>query len=73
VLSALCRPLVEDTFAAPPSNREIADELVISVDTVKSHLHALFELFKVQDLPQNRKRSELVRRALARGAVSLEG
>jgi pSer/pThr/pTyr-binding forkhead associated (FHA) protein len=72
VLTALCRPLLEDAFAAAPSNREIADELVISVDTVKSHLHALFELFGVQDLPQNRKRSELVRRAFARDAVQLE-
>jgi pSer/pThr/pTyr-binding forkhead associated (FHA) protein len=69
VLTALCRPLLEDTYAAPPSNREIADALVVSVDTVKSHLHALFELFGVEDLPQNRKRSELVRRALASGAV----
>jgi hypothetical protein len=69
VLTALCRPLLEDAFAGPPSNRQIADELVVSVDTVKSHLHALFALFGVEDLPQNRKRSELVRRALASGAV----
>jgi DNA-binding CsgD family transcriptional regulator len=73
VLTALCRPLLEDTFAGPPSNRQIADELVVSVDTVKSHLHALFALFGVEDLPQNRKRSELVRRAFACGAVRLEG
>jgi pSer/pThr/pTyr-binding forkhead associated (FHA) protein len=72
VLYALCRPLLTDPFAAPPSNREVADELTISVDTVKSHLHALFELFAVQDLPQNRKRSALVRQALTRGAVRLE-
>ena len=67
VLAALCRPLLENAFAGPPSNREIAEELVISVETVKSHLHALFELFGVQDMPQNRKRSELVRRAFERG------
>jgi hypothetical protein len=72
VLAALCRPVLEDPFAAAPSNREIAAELVISVDTVKSHLHALFALFGVQDLPQNSKRSELVRRAVATGAVVLE-
>jgi pSer/pThr/pTyr-binding forkhead associated (FHA) protein len=69
VLAVLCRPALEDRFAGPPSNREIAEELVVSVDTVKSHLHALFELFGVGDMPQNRKRSELVRRAFERGAV----
>ncbi|HEX5617279.1 MAG TPA: FHA domain-containing protein [Solirubrobacteraceae bacterium] len=67
VLAALCRPAVEHPFAGPPSNREIAEALVVSVDTVKSHLHALFELFGVQDMPQNRKRAELVRRAFERG------
>jgi pSer/pThr/pTyr-binding forkhead associated (FHA) protein len=69
VLHALCAPLVEDRFAAPPSNREIAAELYLSVETVKSHLHALFELFAVGDMPQNRKRAELVRVAFERGAV----
>jgi hypothetical protein len=72
VLAVLCRPLLEDAFAAPPSNREIAEALVISVDTVKSHLHALFELFGVERLPQNSKRSELARRAVATGTVRLE-
>ena len=67
VLAALCRPLRENAFAGPPSNRDIAEELVVSVETVKSHLHALFELFGVQDMPQNRKRAELVRRAFERG------
>ncbi len=70
VLFALCRPLFDDPFAGPPSNREIAAELMVSVETVKSHLHALFELFDVEDMPQNRKRSELVRRAFQRGALT---
>jgi pSer/pThr/pTyr-binding forkhead associated (FHA) protein len=69
VLHALCAPLLEDQFAAPPSNREIAAELFLSVETVKSHLHALFALFEVADMPQNRKRAELVRLAYERGAV----
>jgi len=67
VLAALCRPARDQPFAGPPSNREIAEELVVSVDTVKSHLHALFEQFGLQDMPQNRKRAELVRRAFERG------
>jgi pSer/pThr/pTyr-binding forkhead associated (FHA) protein len=70
VLFALCRPLFDDPFAGPPSNREIAADLVVSVETVKSHMHALFELFEVEDMPQNRKRSELVRRAFQRGALN---
>ena len=73
VLAALCRPLLDEAFAGPPSNREIADELMVSVATVKSHLHALFELFGVEDMPQNRKRSELVRRAFERGVVTESG
>jgi pSer/pThr/pTyr-binding forkhead associated (FHA) protein len=70
VLHALCAPLLEDQFAAPPSNREIADALFLSVETVKSHLHALFELFGIEDMPQNRKRAALVSVAFERGAVS---
>jgi ATP/maltotriose-dependent transcriptional regulator MalT len=68
-LAALSQPLRESPFAAPPSNREIADQLVLSVETIKSHLHVLFELFEVEDMPQNRKRAELARRAFERGAV----
>jgi pSer/pThr/pTyr-binding forkhead associated (FHA) protein len=69
VLRALCRPTLDGPFAAPATNREIADELVLSVETVKSHMHALFELFEIGDVPQNRKRAELVQRAFERGAV----
>jgi pSer/pThr/pTyr-binding forkhead associated (FHA) protein len=65
VLRALC----DDRYGAPPSNRELADELFLSVDTVKSHLRELFRAFAVPDLPQNRKRAELVRRAHELGLV----
>jgi hypothetical protein len=72
VLVALCRPLVEalDQGAAPRSNPEIAAELTVSVEAVRSHLKTLFRLFEVPDLPQNRKRAELARRALASGVVA---
>jgi pSer/pThr/pTyr-binding forkhead associated (FHA) protein len=69
VLAALCRPALDGPFAAPATNREIADELVVSVETVKSHMHALFDLFDIGDMPQHGKRSELVRRAVERGVV----
>jgi pSer/pThr/pTyr-binding forkhead associated (FHA) protein len=70
VLLALCRPLLEDPFAGAASNREIADALFLSVDTVKSHLQVLFERFGIGELPQNRKRAELARRAIESGAVA---
>ena len=65
VLQALC----DDRYGAPPSNRELAQELFLSVDTVKSHLRELFRAFDIPDLPQNRKRAELARRAHELGIV----
>jgi DNA-binding NarL/FixJ family response regulator len=69
VLDALCRPTLDGPFQTPPSNREIAASLFLSIETIKSHMHTLFELFDVPDMPQNRKRAELVRLAFERGAV----
>ena len=43
---------------------------MISTDTVKTHLRALFDAFGVEALPQNQKRAELARRALELGVVS---
>ena len=56
VLDALCAPAIDDPRAGPAANREIAATLFLSVETVKSHLHALYELFEVEDLPPSRKR-----------------
>jgi hypothetical protein len=70
VLVALCRPLAGARFASPPSNRELAAELCVSVETVKFHLHALFALFGIAALPQHRKRAALARLALEQGAVA---
>jgi pSer/pThr/pTyr-binding forkhead associated (FHA) protein len=70
VLDALCRPTLDGPFPVAASNREIAAELFLSVETVKSHMRTLFELFDVPEVAQNRKRAELVRRAFERGAVS---
>lgn len=70
VLVALCRPLARaGGFGSPASNREIAEELHLSQDGVRTRLRALFDAFEVPDLPQNRKRAELARRALAAGIV----
>jgi hypothetical protein len=71
VLVELCRPLATSTsFASPASNPQIARELVISLDTVKGHMRALFEAFRIPDMPQNEKRAALAREAIERGLVT---
>jgi hypothetical protein len=70
VLAALCRPYKDqDNFATPATNREIAAELFLSLDAVKSHMRALFEAFQIGDLPQNKKRAALAERALQSGVI----
>ncbi|HKH18619.1 MAG TPA: FHA domain-containing protein [Solirubrobacteraceae bacterium] len=70
VLVELCRPALERGGGAA-SNREIAEALFVSVETVKTHMRALFDAFEVGHVPQYHKRSELVRRALETGLVSV--
>ena len=67
VLIALCRPFKDSTYSTPATNQQIADELVVSVDAVKSNLRALFSAFGVDDLPQNQKRASLALQALRTG------
>jgi DNA-binding CsgD family transcriptional regulator len=64
VLIALCRPA-----EGPASNEEIADELTVSIDTVKTHMRALFDAFSLQASAPYRKRFELVRLAIDAGLV----
>jgi FHA domain/Bacterial regulatory proteins, luxR family len=64
VLVALCRPVNDSTAATPATNRQIADELFLSVDAVKAHLRVLFERFGAADLPQNEKRARLAAQVL---------
>jgi DNA-binding NarL/FixJ family response regulator len=64
VLVALCRPA-----DGPASNEEIADELTVSIDTVKTHMRALFDAFHLQASAPYRKRFELVRIAVESGLV----
>jgi pSer/pThr/pTyr-binding forkhead associated (FHA) protein len=71
VLVALCRPYKEGTaFASPATNQQIADELFLSVDAVKTHLRILFAKFGIEALPQNQKRIRLVERAFYSGLIS---
>jgi hypothetical protein len=70
VLLALCRPYKNHpAFARPASNRDIAAELFLSIESVKSHLRALFAKFDLDELPQNEKRVRLVERAFQHGLV----
>lgn len=71
IVIALCRPYkYDDPYATPSSNQQIADELFLSVDAVKTHLRTLFQKFQIEDLPQNQKRVKLVERVLGLGLVS---
>ncbi len=64
MLIALCRPA-----EGPASNEEIAEELTVSIDTVKTHMRALFDAFNLQASAPYRKRFELVRLAIDAGLV----
>jgi len=70
VLLALCRPYKDSELATPATNRQIAEELFLSVDAVKAQLRTLFRYFAVDHLPQNQKRSYLAIRALQDGVVA---
>jgi pSer/pThr/pTyr-binding forkhead associated (FHA) protein len=70
VLIEVCRPFAASSFAAPASTRQIAEVLVVSPETVKTHLSALFEAFAVRATAQNQRRAELARRALELGVVT---
>jgi hypothetical protein len=70
VLIVLCRPYKDAVrFATPANNQQIADELVVSIDTVKTHMRALFRKLGVDDAPQAQKRQLLVERAFKAGLV----
>jgi pSer/pThr/pTyr-binding forkhead associated (FHA) protein len=71
VLVELCRPVaVPGASGVPAGNREIADELHLTPDGVKTHIRTLFAKLGIEDLPQYRKRTELARRALESGLVN---
>jgi pSer/pThr/pTyr-binding forkhead associated (FHA) protein len=70
VLVALCRPFRDGSpYATAPTNQQIAAELHLSQDAVKTHMRALFDKLAVEDLPHNRKRLRLVELAFETGAV----
>jgi hypothetical protein len=71
VLVALCRPYRNGgAFATPATNQQIADEVFLSVDAVKTHLRALFGKFELNDLAQNQKRARLAECVFQLGLIS---
>jgi pSer/pThr/pTyr-binding forkhead associated (FHA) protein len=71
ILVALCRPYRDDRpYSSPASNQQIAEELFLSLDAVKTHLRVLFHKFGIEDLPQNQKRARLAEIALERGLAT---
>lgn len=68
VVGALCRPY-RGGDGAPATNAQIAAELCLSVDAVKSHLRAVGHRLGLDDLPQNEKRLRTARLALRLGLV----
>lgn len=76
VLVALCRPLRDNAYATPATNRRIAAEVFLGVDAVKVHLRALYRKLGIGAMPQNEKRARLVELAFHHGLVDghdLEG
>jgi pSer/pThr/pTyr-binding forkhead associated (FHA) protein len=71
VLVALCRPYRDGgEFATPASNREIAEELVLSVEAIKTQLRGLFEKFEIEPLARDAKRARLAHRAFETGVIA---
>lgn len=71
VLVALCRPYRSGPgYGVSVTNKQIADELQLTVDAVKMHLRVLFRKLAIADLPQNQKRARLVELAFERGLIS---
>jgi hypothetical protein len=69
VLVALCRPVHASASATPATNKQIAEEVFLTVDAVKAHLRVLFERYGLSQLPQNEKRARLVATVLEAGVL----
>lgn len=69
VLVALCRPFLGDGDLTAPSNAEIAADLHLSIESVKTHMRALFEAFGLGNSQARVKRLDLIQRAVRSGVV----
>jgi hypothetical protein len=69
VLIGLVRPVHDTDSATPATNRQIAEEMFLTIDAVKAHLRVLFERYGLSELPQNEKRARLVAIVLDAGVL----
>lgn len=70
ILIALCRPVQASDGSIPATNRQIAEEVHLSVDAVKAHLRVLFDRYGLSGLAQNEKRARLVSMVLLSGSIT---
>jgi len=70
VLVALVRPMLASGAAAPAGNAAIASELVLSTETIRSHIKELYDRFGLEDVAPSAKRAELAAQAVRLGVVS---
>jgi len=71
ILIALCRPYRDGgAFATPASNRQIAAEVFLGLDAVRTHLRILYDRFELGDLAQGEKRARLAECAFRLGLIS---
>jgi len=68
VVAALCRPLLAGG-PLPATNAQIAAELHLSVDAVKTHLRGVAHRWGIDHLPQNEKRARTAQLAVQLGLV----
>lgn len=70
VLRELCRPYkTGSSYGAPASNKQIADQLYLSLEGVKTHMRGLFDRFDVGEMPAGQKRARVVELAFNAGIV----
>jgi pSer/pThr/pTyr-binding forkhead associated (FHA) protein len=70
VLEALCRPYKEGGFATPPTDEQVAEELALHLNAVRTHLAVLYAKLGVQDVPPDQKRVRLIETAFSTGLVA---
>lgn len=70
-LIALCRPLLSRMSALPATNAQMASELGVSEEGVKSRLQTLYTVFGLNEARQGEKRFLLAQRAAAEGYAAL--